>query len=135
MSRLTRLRVAVGGAVFVVSLLLVPPAAATASVTARRAPSVRPLRAGNPSADFEAASKAEQAAIASVAAAQARRAQAEAGARTLDRRLAALGEQQRAAIEDLRTLDAARRNVEVEVVRTRARVLRMRDEAGRAAAD
>ena len=134
MLRLTRLRVAVGGAVFVVSLLLVPPAAATASA-ATRAPAVRPVRAGNPSADFEAASKAEQAAIASVAAAQTRRAQAEAGARTLDRQLAGLQEQQRAAIEDLHTLDAARRNVEAEVVRTRARVARMRDAAGRAAAD
>src|SRR4051812_41007338 len=127
MFRLTRSRVAVGGAVFVVSLLLLPPAAATASPAATRAPSVRSHRTTARAGDFEAASKAEQAAIAAVTAAQTRRAAAEAGVRGLDRELAGLGQQQRAAIEDLQRLDTARRNMEAEVVRSRARVARMRD--------
>src|SRR4051794_10611120 len=106
MFRLTRPRVAVGGAVFVASLLLVPPAAATASLAVTRAPSARSLRATAPPGELEAGSKAEQAAIAAVAAAQTRRAAAEASVSGLDRELAGLQEQQRAAIEDLQRLDA-----------------------------
>jgi murein DD-endopeptidase MepM/ murein hydrolase activator NlpD len=123
MFRLTRARVAVGATAFVLALTTLPPAAATA----------RPVRppAGS---DFEAASKAEQAAVDALAAARARREAAETDVRTLDGELAQAQQRGQAAAADLVRLDAARRNVEAELARSRQRVARMRDAAGRAAA-
>jgi murein DD-endopeptidase MepM/ murein hydrolase activator NlpD len=127
MLRLTRVRVAVGVATFVVALTTVPPAAATAHTE-------RPARAPSGS-DFEAASRAEQAAVDALAAARTRREAAEGDARRLDAQLTTAQQQGRAAVEDLMRLDLARRNVEAEVARSRQRVARMRAAAGRAAAD
>lgn len=127
MFRLIRPRVAIGGAALAVALAVATPAAATV-------PATRPVRAPSGS-DFEAASKAEQAAVDALATARARREAAEADVRRLDVQLRTLGAQRRIAVQDLARLDAARRNVEVEVARTRRRVARMRSAAGRAAAD
>ncbi len=141
MLRSIRLRVAIGGAALVVALTTAAPAAATipAAPTAARParPAVRsdrPARAPSGS-DFEAASRAEQAAVDALATARTRREAAEADVRSLDAQLSTLAAQGRVAAQDLLRLDATRRNVETEVVRTHRRVARMRAAAGRAAAD
>ena len=95
MLRLIRVRVAVAAAAFLVALTLVPPAVAAA-------------RTGRPTSDsdFEAASKADQTAIAQVAAARARRQAAESDVHRLDAELIRLEQRSRAAAEDLVRLDA-----------------------------
>src|SRR4051812_17027650 len=109
MLRLTGSRVAVGGAALLVALATGAPAAATLPATLPAGPT-RPAR--QPSGpDFEAASRAEQAAIDAVTTARRGREAAETDVRRLDGELAQLSVRSAAAAGDLQRLDAARRNV------------------------
>jgi murein DD-endopeptidase MepM/ murein hydrolase activator NlpD len=132
----SRSRAGIAGVAVALTLAMTAPAAATtASVGPPRSPASHPVRRAPSGSDFEAASKAEQAAIDAVTTARQRREAAEADVRKLDAQVAELSSRARTATEDLGRLDVARKNVEAEVLRTRHRVERMRDAAGRAAAD
>ena len=87
-----------------------------------------------PPAEFEAASNAEQAAVAQVQAARAQRSVVEARVQALNVRVGALGDRARQRATDLARIDQAQRNVEARLQRCQRRVAQAKARARRAAA-
>lgn len=118
------------------ALLLI--AATTGSVAGpaagRGGPAPVPARVGRPTDDFEGASKAEQDALAAMAAARSRSATTAAQLATADAEVARAQDRLRQLDADRLRLEQARRNVEVEVLRTTRRAGRARSRARLAAA-
>jgi len=130
MLRLSRSGAGIGGSLLLTVASLLPASLAAAPTgPAGAAPSA------SGASTFEAASREEQAAIAAVTAARAKREAIETQVRGLDGRVAELSQRADAAAADVARLDTARRNVEAEVLRARQRVDVMRARAAKAAAD
>ncbi len=107
-----------------VPLVLLTPNPAGSAVSARVPPP----------AEFEAASNAEQAAVAQVLAARARRSALESRVQALNVRVGALADRARQRATDLAKVDQAQRNVEARLLRSQLRVAQAKTRARRAAA-